>query len=68
MNKTRLMDLIFDRLANNTDNEMFEPEMVNEMELVYNANTHEAEYIDIVVGDKTFCLTIKEIEDDTSKF
>lgn len=64
MNKTKLMDLIYDRLANNTENDMFEPEMAQDMTLVYDANTHEAEYIEIVIGDKQYCLTIKETNQD----
>ena len=68
MNKTKLMDLIYDRLANNTENDMFEPEMAEDMTLVYDANTHEAEYIEINIGGKQYSLTIKETnyEDDRS--
>ena len=60
IDKTMLFDLIYDRLANNTDNPMFEPEMANGMELVYDSNTHEAEYITIWIGGKEYKLTIKE--------
>lgn len=62
--KTILYDLIYDRLANNTDYPMFEPEMAQEMELVYDANTHEAEYITITMNDRQYELTIKEITND----
>lgn len=62
--KTILYDLIYDRLANNTDYPMFEPEMADEMELVYDANTHEAEYITITIRGKQYELTIKEVAND----
>ena len=60
--KTILYDLIYDRLANNTDYPMFEPEMADDMELVYDADTHEAEYITINIHGKQYELTIKEIK------
>lgn len=60
--KTILYDLIYDRLANNTDYPMFEPEMADDMTLVYDANTHEAEYIEINIGGRQYELTIKEIK------
>lgn len=59
---TILYDLIYDRLANNTDYPMFEPEMADEMELVYDANTHQAEYITITIKGRQYELTIKEIK------
>jgi len=59
--KTILYDLIYDRLANNTDYPMFEPEMADDMELVYDANTHQAEYITITIKGRQYELTIKEI-------
>lgn len=62
--KTILYDLIYDRLANNTDYPMFEPEMAQEMELVYDANTHQAEYITITINDRQYELTIKEVAND----
>lgn len=62
--KTILYDLIYDRLANNTDYPMFEPEMADEMELVYDANTHQAEYITITIKGKQYELTIKEITNE----
>ena len=46
---TELMDLIFDKLANNTSYKQFEPEMAEEMELVYNMNTGQAEYISMTI-------------------
>lgn len=60
--KTILYDLIYDRLANNTDYPMFEPEMADDMELVYDADTHEAEYITINIRGRQYELTIKEIK------
>ena len=59
--KTILYDLIYDRLSNNTDYPMFEPEMVDDMELVYDANTHQAEYITMTIKGRQYELTIKEI-------
>ena len=58
--KTILYDLIYDRLANNTDYPMFEPEMATSMELVYDANTHQAEYITMEINGRQYELTIKE--------
>lgn len=62
--KTILYDLIYDRLSNNTDYPMFEPEMADDMELVYDANTHQAEYITITIKGRQYELTIKEIKDE----
>lgn len=62
--KTVLYDLIYDRLANNTDYPMFEPEMADDMELVYDANTHQAEYITITIKGRQYELTIKEITNE----
>ena len=59
--KTILYDLVYDRLANNSDYPMFEPEMADDMELVYDANTHRAEYITITIKGRQYELTIKEI-------
>lgn len=58
INKTMLADLIFDKLMNNTDYPQFEPEMAEEAELVYNANTGEAEYISMTIDGITYTLTI----------
>lgn len=60
--RTILYDLIYDRLANNTDYPMFEPSMADDMELVYDANTHQAEYIGITVKGRQYELTIKEVK------
>lgn len=62
--KTVLYDLIYDRLANNTDYPMFEPEMADDMELVYDANTHQAEYITITIKGRQYELTIKDIANE----
>lgn len=62
METTKLYDLIFDKLANNTSYEQFEPEMAEEMELVYNADNGEAEYISMKIKDKEYALIIKEIK------
>lgn len=60
--KNIMYDLIYDRLANNTEYPMFEPEMADDMELVYDANTHQAEYITINIKGRQYELTIKEIK------
>lgn len=60
--KNIMYDLVYDRLANNTEYPMFEPEMADDMELVYDANTHQAEYITINIKGRQYELTIKEIK------
>lgn len=55
---TELMDIVFDKLMNNTSYKQFEPEMAEEAELVYNANTGEAEYISMTIDGITYTLTI----------
>lgn len=55
---TELMDMIFDKLMDNTNYEQFEPEMAEEAELAYNANTGEAEYISMTIDGITYTLTI----------
>lgn len=58
----KLLDLIFDKLANNTSYEQFEPEMAEEMEIVYDANTGETECIEMTVEGKKYKLTLTEAE------
>lgn len=60
MYSINLLDLIYDKLVNNTDYPQFEPEMVEEMELVYDANTHKPDYISITMGGREYRLTITE--------
>ena len=60
----KLYDLIFDKLANNTSYEQFEPEIADDMELVYNANNGIAEYITMTIDGKQYELTIKEVHDN----
>ncbi|MBR2252967.1 MAG: hypothetical protein IJ895_00890 [Prevotella sp.] len=55
---TELMDMVYDKLMNNTSYKQFEPEMAEEAELVYNANTGEAEYISMTIDGITYTLTI----------
>lgn len=64
LDTTMLYDLVYDRLANNTDYPMFEPEMADDMELVYDANTHQAEYITITIKGRQYELTIREITNE----
>lgn len=64
---TKLYDLVYDKLVNNTDYEQFEPEMAEEMELVYNANNGNAEYISMTIDGKEYVLTIKEAGEDNDR-
>ena len=61
---TKLYDLIYDKLANNTHYAQFEPEMAEEMELVYSVGTGEAEFITMTINGKQYELTIKEIKEE----
>ena len=63
-NLTKLYDLIYDKLANNTHYAQFEPEMAEEMELVYSMGTGEAEYITITIDGKQYEITIKEVKNE----
>lgn len=63
-NTTKLYDLIYDKLANNTHYEQFEPEMAEEMELVYSVGTGEAEFITMTIDGKQYELTIKEVNEE----
>ena len=57
---TELMDMIFDKLMNNTNYEQFEPEMAEDAELVYDIKTGRAEYISITIKGKEYRLTLTE--------
>ena len=61
---TELMDMIFDKLMNNTDYEQFEPETAEEAELVYNMDTGQAEYISMTIKGKEYRLTLTEYKGD----
>ena len=61
---TKLYDLIYDKLANNTHYKQFEPEMAEEMELVYSVGTGEAEFITMTIDGKQYELTIKEVNEE----
>lgn len=58
----KLLDLIYDKLANNTDYEQFEPEMAEDITLVADANTGGAECIEMTVEGKKYKLTLTEVE------
>lgn len=64
---TELMDMIYDKLMNNTNYKQFEPEMAKEAELVYDIKTGQAEYISIVINGKEYRLTLKECKRRLSK-
>lgn len=55
MTTKELMTMVYDRLANNTQYEMFEPSMAEEMQLDGVKNE-----VQIVVDNKTFTLSIRE--------
>lgn len=57
---TELMDMIFDKLMNNTNYKQFEPEMAEEAELVYDMNTGQAEYISMTMAGREYRLTLTE--------
>lgn len=61
---TELMDMVFDKLMNNTNYEQFEPEMAEEAELVYDMNTGQAEYISMTIKGKEYRLTLTEYKGD----
>lgn len=62
--KTELMDMIYDKLMNNTSYKQFEPEMAQEAELVYDIKTGQAEYISITIEGKEYKLTLTENKGD----
>lgn len=59
---TELMDLIYDKLMNNTSYEQFEPEMAEEAELVYSMATGQAEYIGMTIEGKEYRLILTEYQ------
>lgn len=61
---TELMDMIYDKLMNNTNYKQFEPEMVEEAELVYDIKTGQAEYISMTIKGKEYRLTLTEYKGD----
>lgn len=61
---TELMDMIFDKLMNNTSYEQFEPEMAEDAEIVYDMNTGQAEYIGMTIKGKEYRLTLTEYKGD----
>lgn len=59
MNKNKLMDLVYDKLANNTEYEQFEPSMVEDMCLVNDWQDGGEPKIAIVINDVEYVLSIK---------
>lgn len=55
MTTKELMTMVYDRLANNTQYEMFEPSMAEEMQLDGVKNE-----VEIVIDNKTYVLSIRE--------
>ena len=58
MTTEKLIELIYDKLADNTENEMFEADKTDDMELDYMKET-----ITIEIKGKRFELNIMELED-----
>ena len=61
---TELMDMVYDKLMNNTSYKQFEPEMAEEAELVYDIKTGQAEYISMTIKGKEYRLTLTEYKGD----
>ena len=55
---TELYNLVFDKLVNNTSYPQFEPEMADNMCLVYDKNTGKGECIELEIGDTKYTITI----------
>ena len=61
---TELMDMIFDKLMDNTNYKQFEPEIAEDAELVYDMDTGQAEYISMTINGKEYRLTLTEYKGD----
>ena len=61
---TELMDMIFDKLMNNTHYKQFDPEMAEDAEIVYDINTGQAEYISMTIRGHEYRLTLTEHKGD----
>lgn len=55
MDKTKLYNLIYDRLANNTE---------ADINMIYNPDNHEGLCISMTIDDKQYQLTLREVKDD----
>ena len=62
MTKNNLMDLIYDKLANNDEREMFEPYMTEDMCCVTDMNTKEPQ-IAFVIDGVEYVLNVVEHKD-----
>lgn len=60
MDKYKLMDLIYDKLADNDEQEQFEPSMADEMCVVNDWQDGGEPKIAIVYEGKEFVLSVKE--------
>lgn len=61
---TELMDMIFDKLMDNTSYGQFQPEMAEDAELVYDMDTGQAECISMTIKGKEYRLTLTEYKGD----
>ena len=64
MDTTKLMDMIYDKLMDNTSYEQFNAGMAEEAELVYDINTGKADYISMTIKGKEYRLNLTEYKGD----
>lgn len=55
---TELYNLVYDKLADNTSNQQFRPEMADDMCLVYDRDTGKGQYIELEIDGTKYTLTI----------
>ena len=59
MNKNKLMDMIYDKLADNDEQEQFEPSMIEDMCVVNDWQNGGEPKIAIIIDDIEYVLSIK---------
>ena len=59
MNKNKLMDMIYDKLADNDEQEQFEPSMIEDMCVVNDWQNGGEPKIAIIIDDVEYVLSIK---------
>lgn len=55
---TKLYNLVFDKLVDNTSHQQFDPEMADKMGLFFDIGTGRSEYIEMEIDGTTYKLTI----------
>lgn len=68
MDKYKLMDLIYDKLANNDEMEQFEPSIVDDMCVANDWQNGGAPKIAIVIDGVEYVLSIKANDKDEREF